>query len=64
VNGLALVTGATGLIGRYVARRLVSDGRPVRALIRQVQRLDEDLREAVDLVVGDLRDDRAIARAM
>jgi nucleoside-diphosphate-sugar epimerase len=64
VNGLALVTGATGLIGRYVARRLVTDGRPVRALIRQAQRLDEDLRDSLDLVVGDLRDERSIARAM
>jgi farnesol dehydrogenase len=64
MSGPSLVTGATGLIGRYVARRLVTDGRRVRAVVRQVQRLDEDLRESLDLVVGDLRDERVVARAM
>jgi nucleoside-diphosphate-sugar epimerase len=64
MSGFSLVTGATGLIGGHVARRLVADGRPVRVLVRQAQRLDEDLRDSLDLVVGDLRDERAIARAM
>ena len=62
--GLALVTGTTGLIGRYVAERLLRAGRPVRALVRRPDALDAGLRQTMELTVGDLRDERVMANAM
>jgi nucleoside-diphosphate-sugar epimerase len=37
-NGLVAVTGATGFIGQALCARLVADGRPVLALVRDAQR--------------------------
>lgn len=45
-----LVTGATGRLGRHVVDQLVSDGIPVRALVRG----PHDLPESVETVTGDL----------
>jgi uncharacterized protein YbjT (DUF2867 family) len=38
---MELVTGATGYVGGRLVRRLVRDGRPVRALARDTSRLEE-----------------------
>jgi uncharacterized protein YbjT (DUF2867 family) len=46
---MELVTGATGYVGSRLLRRLVADGRPVRALARRPELLTE-----VDVVRGDL----------
>src|SRR3954466_7516128 len=53
-NDLALITGATGLLGSHLAERLVSRGVPVRALVRPGSdtRFLESL--GVALVRGDL----------
>jgi nucleoside-diphosphate-sugar epimerase len=56
---IVALTGATGFIGRAVLARLVGAGRPVRALVR---RTPNDLPPTVEPVVGDLRDDSALAR--
>lgn len=59
-----LVTGATGLLGSHVTRRLVERGDEVRALVRArspVEALD-DL--DVELVRGDVLDRRSVRRAM
>jgi len=40
-DGPVLVTGATGFIGRHLVRRLVADGRPVVALVREGRALDD-----------------------
>ena len=46
---MELVTGATGYVGSRLLRRLVAEGRAVRALARRPERLTE-----VEVVRGDL----------
>src|SRR5512136_513584 len=59
----AIVTGATGFIGSAVARRLLSEGIAVRALVRP----DSDRQNIrgldIEAVEGDLCDDASLARA-
>ena len=59
-----LVTGAGGFIGSHVAERLVRAGARVRALVHyngrndwgHVEHLDPDVRAALDVISGDVRD--------
>ncbi len=51
-----LVIGATGFIGRRVCSVLLRQGEAVRALVRNPKRLDPDLAEHIDVMVGDARD--------
>ena len=59
-----LITGATGLVGSALARKLLADGYQVRALVRpgsprfQLDGLDLDFAE------GDIRDAASVRRAM
>jgi uncharacterized protein YbjT (DUF2867 family) len=48
-----LLTGATGVIGSALLRRLTTDGRPVRCLVRDPRRLGEQ-RVRVQIALGDL----------
>jgi uncharacterized protein YbjT (DUF2867 family) len=48
-----LLTGATGTVGSALLRRLTTDGRPVRALVRDQRRLG-DQRVRVQIALGDL----------
>jgi nucleoside-diphosphate-sugar epimerase len=59
-----LVTGGTGLLGSHLAERLITQGRQVRALVRQ--RSDTRYLESLgaDLVVGDLADPESLAKAV
>jgi dihydroflavonol-4-reductase len=57
-----LVTGATGFVGWHVARKLIEQGGPVRALARDPSRLRE-LPEA-EPFKGDLRDRASLDRAV
>ncbi len=61
-----LVTGATGFIGRHLARRLLAEGRAVRVLCRpeSLHKLDPATRGAAEIAPGDLRDDASVCRAM
>ncbi|MDP9842473.1 NmrA family NAD(P)-binding protein [Streptosporangium lutulentum] len=63
-----LVTGATGrhgATGPYVVRRLLEEGRNVRALVRRLgERTDELAAQGVEVVVGDLHDRRSVVRAL
>jgi nucleoside-diphosphate-sugar epimerase len=59
-----LVTGASGLIGRHVVARLLAAGRPVRVLVRERSRLEPGVGGRVCVVDGDLRNPRALARAV
>ena len=61
---LAFVTGATGFVGSHVARALAAQGAQLRLLVRS----SSDLRNIQELqaerVVGDLRDDGSLKKAM
>jgi dTDP-glucose 4,6-dehydratase len=67
-----LVTGAGGFIGSHVVERLARDGHRVRAFVRyngrddrgHLDRLDADVRAAVDVARGDLKDPEAVRAAV
>lgn len=59
----ALVTGATGMLGGYVVRRLLEDGWRVRALIRRPERADDLGVRGVEVAPGDLADRGSICSA-
>jgi len=57
-----LVTGATGFIGGYLSRQLVSRGHNVRALVR---RLSPSLSEnGIELTLGDITDPESVQKAV
>ena len=60
---MILLTGASGLVGRAVLGRLVSDGTPVRCLVRDPRRLGEQ-RVHVQIALGDLADPPSFRNAM
>lgn len=59
-----LVTGATGNVGNAIARALVEQGRPVRALVRDPERARPLLPGAVELARGDVTDPRSVVAAL
>jgi len=59
----ALVTGATGMLGGYVARRLLEDGWQVRALVRRPERADDLKARGVEVTPGDLADQGSLCIA-
>ena len=67
-----LVTGAGGFIGSHLTERLVRDGHSVRALVRyngrddrgHLDRLAPDVRAAVEVHRGDLKDPEAVRKAV
>ena len=60
---MILLTGATGTVGSALLRRLTADGRPVRALVRDGQRLG-DQRVRVQIALGDLSDPPSFRNAL
>ena len=58
-----LVTGGTGFTGRHLCKRLISNGLPVRALVRDLKRSNELQKWGVELVLGDLRDRYSLGKA-
>src|SRR3954468_6108440 len=58
-----LLTGATGLLGSAVLRRLVARGEPVRCLVRDARRLGPE-RMHVQLASGDLADPGSFRNAL
>jgi NADH dehydrogenase len=58
-----LLTGATGNVGSALLHRLVADGHPVRALVRDPRRLGPD-RVRVQIALGDLADASSFRHAL
>jgi uncharacterized protein YbjT (DUF2867 family) len=58
-----LLTGATGLVGSALLRRLTATGRPVRCLVRDPRRLGPD-RVRVQIALGDLADPPSFRNAL
>ncbi len=59
----ALVTGATGMLGGYVARRLVDDGWQVRALARRPEEAGALSARGVQVIPGDLLEPGSLCAA-
>jgi nucleoside-diphosphate-sugar epimerase len=62
-NSVALVTGATGLVGSHIVDRLLADGWQVRALVRDPVRAMRALPPAVEPATGDVLDQGSFRRA-
>src|SRR2546423_419096 len=60
---MLLLTGATGLVGSSLLRRLVADGTPVRCLVRDPRRLGAQ-RVRVQIALGDLTDPPSFRNAL
>ena len=60
---MILLTGATGVIGSALLRRLTADGRPVRCLVRDPRRLG-DQRVRVQIALGDLSEPASFRNAL
>jgi NADH dehydrogenase len=58
-----LLTGATGLVGGRLLRRLIAAGQPVRCLVRDPRRLGAD-RVRVQIALGDLADPPSFRNAL
>jgi NADH dehydrogenase len=62
-----LVTGAAGFVGNNVVRRLVAEGKPVRAMVRNVNKAKlrlADVRDKVEIVRGDVTDRASLGPLM
>ncbi len=62
--GTVLVTGASGFLGSAVARALLAEGYPVRALVRPSSPRGNLAALEIETAEGDMRDAAAVARAM
>ncbi|HEY1540683.1 MAG TPA: NAD(P)H-binding protein [Solirubrobacteraceae bacterium] len=60
---MLLLTGATGLVGSALLRRLTAAGEPVRCLVRDPRRLGSD-RVRVQIALGDLADPPSFRNAL
>ena len=62
--GPVLVTGATGFLGRPLVQRLRDSGVPTRALVRNEADASRLASAGVDVIVGDIGNDEAVAKAV
>ncbi len=60
---MILVTGSTGLVGRYVVRALLQHGYPVRCLVRDPERARSLVGPAPELWLGDVMDPGSLVDA-
>ena len=59
-----LVTGATGKTGGQTVKHLLAKGAPVRAIVRNEEKAAPLKEQGVELVVGDIGDTDAVAKAL
>jgi UDP-glucose 4-epimerase len=61
-----LIRGASGFLGRHVARRLLARGQIVRLQVRRTGRLPDDLRAhpCAEIVEGDVQDERVVRESL
>lgn len=62
-----LVTGAAGFLGNNVVRRLAEQGKPVRAMVRNVDKAEKrlaDVKDKVEIVQGDVADREGLKTLM
>lgn len=64
MSEIVFLTGATGVVGNAIAKRLVASGRAVRALVRNKDRARGCLPEQVEVAVGDVTDRDSVRKAM
>lgn len=60
---MILIVGASGRLGSTIARRVLAEGKPVRAMSREPSKLAALDALGADVVAGDLRDPASLARA-
>ncbi len=58
---MILIVGASGRLGGAVARRLLAEGQPVRAMSRAPAKLEDLQALGAEVVAGDLRDPDSLA---
>ncbi|NCN41161.1 NAD-dependent epimerase/dehydratase family protein [bacterium] len=58
-----LVTGATGFVGSWLARRLIKEGHQVTVLCRDAAKLDADLSQNCKVAKGDITDLKSLTTA-
>ena len=63
MSDLALVTGASGFVGSAVARHLAAEGISLRLTVRSDSKRDNLEGLKAEIVVADMRDDAAMAKA-
>lgn len=63
-NTTVLVAGATGRVGRVLLRKLLLRGYKVRALVRPETAPTANIPQSVEVVVGDIGDEKACQRAV
>ena len=64
VNSTTLVIGASGFLGRHVARALLADGRTVRCMARDTTRVRDLADAGCEVVQGDILDAASVERAL
>ena len=64
VDGTTLVIGASGFLGRHVARALLADGRTVRCMARDTTRVQDLADAGCEVVRGDILDAASVERAL
>ncbi len=64
VNGTTLVIGASGFLGRHVARALLVDGRAVRCMARDTTRVQDLADAGCEVVQGDVLDAASVGHAL
>lgn len=60
---MILLVGGTGILGGTIATRLLEQGRPVRALVRNIDRAAGLQQRGAQLALGDLRDPASLRAA-